>query len=84
MVFKNFKKFPNCGFHINYTLGCYRLHKNQKTQKQNLNDIENLKRIQFEYGYKKNYAFFIKIYLIIRKFFYYLFQGNLLYIKRFL
>ena len=76
------KKFPNCGFHINYTLGCYRLHKNQKTQKQNLNDIENLKRIQFEYGYKKNYAFFIKIYLIIRKFFYYLFQGNLFYILR--
>lgn len=76
------KKFPNCGFHINYTLGCYRLHKNQKTQKQNLNDIENLKKIQIEYGYKKNYVFFIRMYLIIRKFFYYLFQGNFFYILR--
>ena len=76
------KKFPNCGFHINYTLGCYRLHKNQKTQKQNLNDIENLKKIQIEYGYKKNYVFYIRMYLIIRKFFYYLFQGNFFYILR--
>ena len=70
------KKFPNSGFHLNKTLGCYRLHKDQKTQKQNLIDIENLKKIQIDYGYNKNYAFFIKIYLIIRKFFCYLFQGN--------
>ena len=76
------KKFPNSGFHLNKTLGCYRLHKDQKTQKQNLIDFENLKKIQIDYGYNKNYAFFIKIYLIIRKFFCYLFQGNIFYILR--
>ncbi|WP_440614691.1 glycosyltransferase family 2 protein [Candidatus Pelagibacter sp. HIMB1748] len=76
------KNFPNCGYHLNYSLGSYRLHKNQKTQKQNSSDVENLKKIQIDYGYKKNYVFLIKIYLLVRKFFCYLFQGNFFYILR--
>ena len=43
---------------------------------------ENMKRIQVEYGYKKKYVFFIRMCLIIRKFFYYLLQGNFFYILR--
>lgn len=76
------KKYPDCGFHLNKILGSYRLHKNQKTQKQSVIDFENFKKIQIEYGYKKNYVFFMKIYLFIRKFFSYLFQRNFFYILR--
>ena len=76
------KNFPNCGYHLNYTIGCYRLHSKQKTQNQSLDDIENFKLIKKEYGYNSKYSFFFKPYLLIRKFFCYLFQGNFYYLLR--
>jgi glycosyltransferase involved in cell wall biosynthesis len=76
------KNFPNCGFHLNHTIACFRLHKNQKTQNQNLSDINNLKEIRNEYGYSKFYFIFFKPYLLIRKFICYLFQGNFFYLIR--
>ncbi len=76
------KTYPDCGFHLNKTIGCFRLHKNQKTQKQSLEDFENLKKIRNDYGYNKKYFLFMRLYLILRKFFCYLFQGNFYYILR--
>lgn len=76
------KNFPNCGIHLNYTIGSFRLHKKQKTQNQNTSDIENLNLIKRKYGFKKYYLVFFKPYLLIRKFFCYLLQGNFYYISR--
>ncbi len=76
------KSFPNSGFHINKTIGCFRLHKNQKTQNQNIEDVINLKKIKKEFGYSEFYSYIFKPYLLIRKFFIYLFQGNFFYLLR--
>lgn len=76
------KNFPNCGLHLNHTVACFRLHKNQKTQNQNLSDIKNLKKIRNEYGYNRFYFILFKPYLLIRKFICYLFQGNFFYLIR--
>ena len=76
------KNFPECGIHLNYTIGSFRLHKKQKTQNQNINDLENLKIIKKKYGFSKYYLIFFKPYLLIRKFFYYLLQGNFYYVSR--
>ena len=76
------KNFPKCGLHINQTIGCFRLHKLQKTQNQTLYDLNILDEIKKEYGYKRLYLFFFKPYLLLRKFFCYLFQGNFFYASR--
>ena len=76
------KNFPNCGLHLNHTIACFRLHKNQKTQNQNLTDLNNLKKIRDEYGYSKFHSFFLKPYLLIRKFILYFLQGNFFYLIR--
>ena len=76
------KNYPDCGFHINHTIGCFRLHKLQKTQNQNLEDLTNLKKIKNQYGYKKNYFYLFKLYLLIRKFLCFLIQGNFHYLVR--
>ena len=76
------KNFPNCGLHLDFTIACFRLHKNQKTQNQNLTDISNLKKIRNEYGYNKFYSIFFIPYLLVRKFICYLFQGNFFYLFR--
>ena len=76
------KNFPNCGLHVNHTIACYRLHKNQKTQNQNFDDLDNLTKIKNDYGYNKYYYFIFKPYLLIRKFVCYLIQGNMFYLSR--
>ncbi len=76
------KNFPDCGFHINRTIGCFRLHKNQKTQNQTQKDSKNLNQIKIEYGYKKYYSVLFRPYLLIRKFVCYFLQGNLFYLIR--
>lgn len=76
------KKFPNCGYHINQTIGCFRLHKLQKTQNQSLSDFHNLENIKKDYGYNKLYLYYFKPYLFLRKFFCYLYQGNFFYLLR--
>ena len=40
------KNFPDSGFHVNHTIGCFRLHKFQKTQNQNLMDSINLEKLK--------------------------------------
>lgn len=76
------KNFPDCGLHLNYTIGCFRLHKFQKTQNQNLTDRVNLEKIKKDYGYKKYLSILLRPYLLIRKFFCYLLQGNINYLTR--
>ncbi len=76
------KNFPDCGFHINRTIGCFRLHKFQKTQNQNLIDSINLEKIKKNYGYNKFYSIFFRPYLLFRKFICYLLQGNISYLIR--
>ena len=76
------KSYPDTGHQINKTLACFRLHKNQKTQNQNHLDQEQLTFIKTEYGYNKNLSVIIRSLLLIRKFFYYLLQGNFYYLLR--
>ena len=76
------KNFPKCGYHINYTIGCFRLHKLQKTQNQSLSDFNNLEVIKKDYGFNRLYIYYFKIYLFLRKFFCYLLQGNFFYLIR--
>ena len=76
------KNFPNSGLHLNHTIACFRLHKNQNTQNQNLIDINNLRNIKNEYGYNKLYSIFFTPYLLIRKFVCFFLQGNFFYLLR--
>ena len=76
------KNYPDTGYQINKTLACFRLHKNQKTQNQNHLDQEQLTFIKKEYGYNKNLSVIMRSLLLIRKFFYYLLQGNFYYLLR--
>ena len=76
------QKFPNCGVHLNSTIGSFRLHKSQKTQNQNKEDLKNLDKIKKQYGFNIYYLIIFKPYLLIRKFFVYLFQGNFFYLLR--
>ena len=76
------KANPDTGHHINKTLGCFRLHKSQKTQNQNYLDQEQLDFIKTEYGYNKNFSFIIRPFLLVRKFFYFSLQGNFYYLLR--
>jgi glycosyltransferase involved in cell wall biosynthesis len=76
------KNYPDTGYHLNKTLACFRLHKSQKTQNQTYLDQKQLNLIKIEYGYNKKLSVIIKPLLLIRKFFYYLLQGNFYYLLR--
>ena len=52
------------------------------TQNQNLIDLVNLEKIKKDYGYKKYLSILLRPYLLIRKFFCYLLQGNINYLTR--
>ena len=62
------KNYPDSGFHINKTIGCFRLHKTQKTQNQNFDDLKKLHEIKKQYGFKKYLLIIFIPYLIVRKF----------------
>lgn len=79
---KFLKKFPNSGIHINKTMGCFRLHKNQKTQNQSLSDIKKKIKIKKRYGYISSISYVIKFIFFLRRSIYYLFQGNYYYLLR--
>ena len=79
---KFLKRFPKNGYHINRTMGCFRLHKNQKTQNQSNIDILKKIKIKKKYGYNDNLSFFFKMILYARRSTYYLFQGNIFYLIR--
>jgi glycosyltransferase involved in cell wall biosynthesis len=76
------KNYPDTGYHLNKTLACFRLHKSQKTQNQTYLDQKQLNLIKTEYGYNKKLSVIIRPMLLIRKFFYYLLQGNFYYLLR--
>ena len=52
--------YPDSGYNINKTLGCFRLHSKQKSQNQNSEDKELLNIIKLDYGFKKINIFFLK------------------------
>ncbi len=72
----------NCGHHINKELACYRIHSQQKTQKQTSKDISNKIKIKNKYGYKSFFFLPILIYLFIRKTYLHILNGNFYYILR--
>jgi glycosyltransferase involved in cell wall biosynthesis len=75
-------KYPNKTCHINQTLGCYRLHKNQKTSNQNQEDHKIKIFFKKKYGFRQKFIFF-KIFLLkLRRFFLYILQGNFIYAFR--
>lgn len=74
--------YPDSGYNINKTLGCFRLHSKQKSQNQNLEDKELLNIIKLDYGFKQNKYIFFKIILSIKKFFNHIYLGNFFYLMR--
>lgn len=76
------KNFPECGYHINKTLACFRIYKGQKSQKQNLKDLKILYQIKKNYGFNKHLFFIIKFYLLILKLFLHVRNKNFKYVLR--
>lgn len=75
-------KYPKGAYHINQILGCYRLHKNQKTFNQIEKDHQIKLFIKRKYGFHQRFLF-LKIFLLkSRRFILYILQGNLFYAFR--
>ncbi len=75
-------KYPDCGHHLNFPVGSFRIHDDQKTSKKNNNDLERIKKIKTKYGIS-NYSimrFFIKYLLILRRTVYYLSKCEFSYV----
>ena len=75
-------KYPDCGHHLNFSVGSFRIHDDQKTSKKNNNDLERIKKIKTKYGIS-NYSimrFFIKYLLILRRTVYYLSKCEFSYV----
>ncbi len=66
--------YPDCGFHINYSLGSFRLHQQQKTFKKNKSELERIKEIKKKYGISKYQliCLFSKFFLKFKRLIYYL------------
>ena len=75
-------KHPKTGFHINQILGCYRLHENQKTNKQTKKDYKIKIFYRKKYGFVNKFIFFKVSLLKLRRFFLYILQGNFFYAFR--
>ena len=76
-------KYNNdCDLNINKELACFRIHKDQKTQKQDTKDQLKKYQIKLKFGYKKFFLIPIITFLTIRRFFLHLLQGNIYYILR--
>ena len=76
------KKFPNSGFHLNKTLGCFRIYKGQKSQNQSDVDIDLLNEIKKKYGYSKKLFLYFKTKLFIKRIFHHLKNKNFYYLFR--
>lgn len=75
-------KYPKTAHHINQVLGCYRLHENQKTNKQNEKDYKIKIFYRKKYGFIQRFVFFKVLLLKLRRFFLYILQGNFFYAFR--
>lgn len=74
--------YPGKVFHINDTLGCYRIHDDQKTKVQTEEDHKIKMSFRKKYGFNKNFIFF-KIFLLkLRRLILYIFQGNFFYVAK--
>ena len=75
-------KYPGKGFHINETLGCYRIHDNQKTKNQTEEDHRIKMNFRKKYGFSNRFIFLKILLLKIRRLILYISQGNIFYIVR--
>ena len=74
------KNYPNTGCHFDKIVGCYRIHKYQKTFKKSRVEIEQISNIKKKYGFKKKNYYFMIFYLKIKKFFYFVKNKEFKYI----
>jgi len=75
-------KYPRKGFHINETLGCYRIHDNQKTKNQTEEDHRIKMNFRKKYGFSNRFIFLKILLLKIRRLILYIIQGNIFYVVR--
>ena len=75
-------KYPGKGFHINETLGCYRIHDDQKTKKQKEEDHKIKMSFRKKYGFTKRFIFLKILLLKLRRLILYICQGNVFYVAR--
>ena len=77
-------KFPDCGYHINESLGSYRIHQNQKTFKKNDKKKNRIKKLKKKYGMINNRLIksIIESYFIFKRFFYYISISEFSYVYK--
>ena len=77
-------KFPDCGYHINESLGSYRIHQNQKTFKKNDNQKNRIKRLKKKYGMINNrlIKLIVESYFIFKRSFYYISISEFSYVYK--
>ena len=75
-------KYPGKVFHINKTLGCYRIHDDQKTKVQTEEDHRIKMNFRKKYGFTKRFIFFKILLLKLRRLILYIYQGNIFYVAR--
>ena len=75
-------KYPGKIFHINETLGCYRIHDGQKTKEQAKEDHKIKMIFRKKYGFNKKFFCLKIIFLKLRRLILYIYQGNVFYVVR--
>ena len=75
-------KYPGKVFHINETLGCYRIHDDQKTKEQTEEDHKIKMSFRKKYGFAKRFIFLKILLLKLRRLILYICQGNVFYVAR--
>ena len=75
-------KYPGKVFHINETLGCYRIHDDQKTKEQTEEDHQIKMNFRKKYGFTKRFIFFKILFLKLRRLILYIYQGDFFYVVR--
>jgi len=75
-------KYPRKVFHINKTLGCYRIHDDQKTKEQTEEDHKIKMSFRKKYGFTKRFIFLKILFLKLRRLILYIYQGDVFYVVR--
>ncbi len=75
-------KYPGKAFHINKTLGCYRIHDDQKTKVQTEEDQKIKMSFRKKYGFTKKFIFLKILLLKLRRLILYICQGNFFYVAK--
>tara|TARA_S200000501_G_scaffold352763_1_gene371920 strand:+ start:4932 stop:5762 length:831 start_codon:yes stop_codon:yes gene_type:complete len=76
--------YPDCGYHINYSLGSFRLHEQQKTFKKSKSELKRIKEIKKKYGMSKYQLIYLfsKYFLKLKRLIYYLSIFEFAYVFR--